>query len=151
MSSSQTTPPLRPQPTTQRRQLRISLFLSLKLSSSLLINLLNMPPLSVGAVVLVTGASGFIGTHVVRALDQAGFWVRATVRSKEKGKYLKTLVSGIEVVVVPDMSAVSARGERLWDDLPCRPLGWHSHVLPPSLSPFSILHPLPLSPPLRSS
>jgi NADPH:quinone reductase-like Zn-dependent oxidoreductase len=115
-----------------------------------LINLLNMPPLSVGAVVLVTGASGFIGTHVVRALDQAGFWVRATVRSKEKGEYLKTLVSGIEVVVVPDMSAVSARGERLWDDFPAAP--WDGTVMSSHLpSPFSILHPLHLSPPPHPS
>lgn len=92
-----------------------------------------MPPLSVGAIVLVTGASGFIGTHIVGALDQAGFWVRATVRSKEKGEYLKTLVSGIEVVVVPDMSAVSA-SDGVTQGQPSLPLS----TLPPSPSCFSI-------------
>lgn len=68
-----------------------------------------MGAVSIGSTVLVTGASGFVGTHVVHALDQAGFLVRAAVRSEEKGKHVKALAPGIEVVVVPDMTAVSAR------------------------------------------
>lgn len=97
-----------------------------------------MPVIHVGAVVLVTGASGFIGTHVVRALDQAGFWVRAAVRSADKGEYLKTLVSGIQIVVVPDMTAVS----RWVVELICHPCVQRSHLLPSFLPyPPSLLLP----------
>jgi len=47
-----------------------------------------------GALVCVTGASGYIGSHVVDALLQAGYRVRATVRdtsADEKVSHLKAL------------------------------------------------------------
>ena len=37
-------------------------------------------------LVLVSGASGFLGTTVTRAFIDAGFSVRGTVRSKDKGQ-----------------------------------------------------------------
>lgn len=34
--------------------------------------------------VAVTGATGFLGRHIVRALQSAGYTVRAVVRSPDK-------------------------------------------------------------------
>lgn len=41
------------------------------------------------AVVLVTGANGFIASHIIDKLLQAGYIVRGTVRSTEKQKWLQ--------------------------------------------------------------
>jgi dihydroflavonol-4-reductase len=56
---------------------------------------------------LVTGATGFTGTHLVRALLNAGHGVKALVRDKTRGRWLET--SGVEVVVgdVRDCQAVN--------------------------------------------
>ena len=43
--------------------------------------------------VLVTGSSGFIATHVVQQLQQQGYKVRGTVRSKSNEKKVKPLLS----------------------------------------------------------
>jgi uncharacterized protein YbjT (DUF2867 family) len=37
-----------------------------------------------GTDVLVTGASGFVGSHLCRALDQAGYRVRAMTRQPDR-------------------------------------------------------------------
>jgi len=47
--------------------------------------------------VLVTGATGFTGGYLARALNRKGYQVRCLVRSKEKGAELESL--GMELVV----------------------------------------------------
>ena len=44
-----------------------------------------------GSLILVTGASGFIGAHVVNEALQAGYKVRGTSRSEEKAEYTKKI------------------------------------------------------------
>ncbi|WVR07580.1 hypothetical protein IAU60_004622 [Kwoniella sp. DSM 27419] len=50
-----------------------------------------MPAITPGSLVLVTGASGFISSHTVEAFLDEGYNVRGTVRSREKGEYLRNL------------------------------------------------------------
>jgi uncharacterized protein YbjT (DUF2867 family) len=65
--------------------------------------------------VLITGASGFIAAHVLNAFLQAGFKVRAAVRSektaekvrKTHGKYGDAL----SFVIVPDIAVAGAFDE----------------------------------------
>ena len=65
-----------------------------------------MPAITSGKV-LVSGASGFIAVWVVKDLLEAGFTVRGTVRSKDKGEYLKGMFkSGFEYVIVEDIEKV---------------------------------------------
>lgn len=47
-------------------------------------------------------------SHTSRALTDAGFRVRATVRDNAKGDYLKSILPDIEIALVPDMSSVSS-------------------------------------------
>ncbi|MDH4163104.1 MAG: complex I NDUFA9 subunit family protein [Nitrospirota bacterium] len=47
-------------------------------------------------MILVTGATGFVGRHLVKRLRQDGFAVRAVVRTPAKASWLKDL--GVEVV-----------------------------------------------------
>ena len=70
---------------------------------------LIMPAISPPAKVLVTGASGYIAIHVVKALIDRGYFVRGTVRSDKKGEYIRNLFGAdkFEWIVVPDMEAVS--------------------------------------------
>lgn len=64
------------------------------------------------SLVLITGASGYIGTHLIGDVLKAGHRVRAAVRSEEKGQAIKELYpsssSKIEFTIVPDMSQSSA-------------------------------------------
>jgi len=66
-----------------------------------------MPAIKPGSLVLVTGASGFIAAHVCSVLLTNGYKVRGTVRSTEKGEYLKNLFKGVgdfEYVIVEDIA-----------------------------------------------
>ena len=67
-----------------------------------------MPAIDVPATVLVTGASGFIGIHIVNDLISKGYNVRGSVRSIAKGDYLQEMFGDrYESVIVEDMEAVS--------------------------------------------
>lgn len=69
-----------------------------------------------GSTVLVTGASGFIGSHVVAEFIKHGYKVRGTVRSEAKGKWLTTLFDkehpgAFSYAIVPDISKSGAFDE----------------------------------------
>ncbi|RSH82878.1 methylglyoxal reductase (NADPH-dependent) gre2 [Saitozyma podzolica] len=74
-----------------------------------------MPAVAAGSLVLVTGASGFIAAHTVQALLDAGFPVRGSVRSVDKGEYLKERFRGksasFDYVIVDDIEKPNAFDE----------------------------------------
>lgn len=71
-----------------------------------------MPAVNAPARVLVTGASGFLGIHVVKSLIDRGYHVRGTVRNQKKGDYIKKLFGErFEPAIVPDMEAPDAYDE----------------------------------------
>lgn len=63
-------------------------------------------------VVLVTGANGFIATHVVQTLLQRGYHVRGVVRSQASADaVLQTFPDSsgsLSVIVVPSMTVAGA-------------------------------------------
>ncbi|WVQ81866.1 hypothetical protein IAT38_003993 [Cryptococcus sp. DSM 104549] len=66
-----------------------------------------MPAITKGDLILVTGPSGFIASHTAREFLKEGFRVRGTVRSAEKGEYLKKLFASegeFEYVIVDDIT-----------------------------------------------
>ena len=80
-----------------------------------------MPAVHPPAKVLVSGATGYIATWVVRKLLERGYAVRGTARSVAKGDFLKKAFASygdrFEVVVVEDVAQVSlsvARDGRSW-------------------------------------
>lgn len=72
-----------------------------------------------GSLVLVTGANGFIGSHVVDQFLGAGYKVRGTARSESKGAWVKELFDKkygpgkFELAVVPDMNQEGAFNEAM--------------------------------------
>lgn len=73
-----------------------------------------------GSLVLVTGATGFVGSHVVKAFLERGYRVRGTVRSAAKASWLvnglfKTYADrgDFELAVVPDFAHEHAFDEAI--------------------------------------
>ena len=83
-----------------------------------------MSPIPKGSLVLVTGANGFIGSHVVDQLLLAGYNVRGTVRAESKAGWLKEYfgkkqtAGKFEVAIVPDMAAKGAFNEAVKGKVP---------------------------------
>ncbi|RFU79411.1 nad dependent epimerase dehydratase [Trichoderma arundinaceum] len=69
------------------------------------------------SLVFITGASGYIGTHLIGDVLKAGHRVRVAVRSQEKSQLIKELYPSasdkIEYVIIPDMSRPSAYQDAL--------------------------------------
>jgi len=77
----------------------------------LLLYNIKMPALSeTNTLVLVTGATGFIGTWIVRNLLESGYRVRAAVRTEQKGQHLLKVYRNygekLTLSVIGDMSKV---------------------------------------------
>jgi nucleoside-diphosphate-sugar epimerase len=69
-----------------------------------------MPIITEGDRVLVSGANGYIGCHVVRTLLDKNYAVRGVVRSLDKGRYLresfKSFGEKFELAIVEDITKV---------------------------------------------
>jgi dihydroflavonol-4-reductase len=70
-------------------------------------------------LVLVTGVSGFIAMHITQQLLDAGYHVRGTLRSLDKGKYLREVYSRI----TPHAEHLSFHAADLTEDA-----GWETAV-----------------------
>lgn len=70
-----------------------------------------MPIIQPPAKVLVSGANGFVAVWVIQRLLDKGYSMRGTIRSLEKGKYLKDLFETygdrFELVIVEDIAKVT--------------------------------------------
>ena len=68
-----------------------------------------MPAIPTGKV-LITGANGFIGAWTVETFLDAGFFVRAAVRSESKATHIKKQFSSfgdkLEFAIVPNIAKV---------------------------------------------
>lgn len=83
----------------------------------------------IGSLVLVTGITGFIASHVADQLLQAGYRVRGTTRDEDKAKWVKELFASkygeekIETAIVLDMAEPGAF------DQACEGTFVHTHEL----------------------
>lgn len=75
------------------------------------------PAIPPGSTVLVTGANGFIGSHIADQLIQAGYLVRGTCRDTNKTAWMTEMFDKkygkgkFEAVVVKDMADSGAFDE----------------------------------------
>ncbi len=82
------------------------------------------PVIAPGSLVLVTGANGYIASHIADQLLEAGYKIRGTVRDAKKSSWLQELFdkkygSGkFEMVVVEDMKVPGAFDEATKGSLP---------------------------------
>ncbi|KAJ3485302.1 hypothetical protein NLI96_g5061 [Meripilus lineatus] len=78
-----------------------------------------MPAVPAGSKILVTGANGFVAMWVVRTLLQSGYRVRGTIRSDDKGDFIKQYFSEfgdkLELSTVPDIEKDGAFDEAVKD------------------------------------
>ncbi|KAI0820851.1 NAD-P-binding protein [Trametes gibbosa] len=80
-----------------------------------------MPALAPPAKILITGANGFVGCWLTRALLEKGYHVRGVVRTEEKahvltqliGKKHPSVISKFDCVVIPNIAAESAFDDHL--------------------------------------
>lgn len=63
-----------------------------------------------GSLILITGANGFLASHVVEQALEIGYRVRGTVRDLSKSSWLMERFpsDALELVVVPDMATADA-------------------------------------------
>ncbi|OOM81670.1 UDP-glucose 4-epimerase [Clostridium puniceum] len=67
--------------------------------------------------VLVTGGSGFVAGWTIRKLIEKGYSVRTTVRSKEKGELVKSMLQHLNIDVSSFSYVIADLGnEKGWDD-----------------------------------
>ena len=75
---------------------------------------IDPPAIPKGSTVLITGASGFIGSHVANQFLKFGYNVRGTTRNLEKSAYFGALFGSkygpgrFEMVAVPNVAAEGA-------------------------------------------
>lgn len=91
------------------------------------------PAIPPGSTVLVTGANGYIGSHVADQLIQAGYLVRGTSRDTTKTAWMSELFDKkygkgkFEAVVVKDMAESGAFDEACEGTSLRLPLQWIYH------------------------
>lgn len=79
----------------------------------------RLPAVLYGEVVVVSGATGFIGSHIADQLLAGGYQVRGTTRSVQKGAWLEEFFQGkygsgnFELKGVPDRQ-LKALLTKLW-------------------------------------
>lgn len=61
--------------------------------------------------VLVTGATGFVASHIVHQLFSLGYDVVGTVRSKSKGDFIVARIPGFKYEIVTDLTNTGAFDE----------------------------------------
>ena len=63
-------------------------------------------------LILITGVSGFVATHIVKSFLERGYHVRGTVRSEESAKNVRTTFSQygdqLSFVTVPNIDVSGA-------------------------------------------
>lgn len=75
------------------------------------------PAVPYGSLIVVTGCSGFIGSHVADQVLAAGYKVRGTSRDSQKNKWLSDYFDDkhgkgkFELVSIPDLTKDSAFDE----------------------------------------